>query len=187
MTATTSCELCFGRSTTSWKAHQIYFQMDPTSSPYLFKRDRNHCFITENFFCTRCRATLFGPNGLCIKLSPLGTRVCVGVCVWLKRRHNDAAEQHQTPVPPPRRCSYLLFPGLTFVSPGDRRKPCAAMPPCTSDLWSYVADAGCHLHPTYNSVFAHVDAYVALQISTIIKVEDVFAGTLVRHLYLNRF
>ncbi|MED6178867.1 hypothetical protein PIB30_111577, partial [Stylosanthes scabra] len=39
--ATTSCELRFGRASTSWKAYQVYFQMDPATCPYLFWSGRN--------------------------------------------------------------------------------------------------------------------------------------------------
>jgi hypothetical protein len=41
MAATTSSELHFGHSSTSWKAYQIKFPTDPKSPPYLFGVNRN--------------------------------------------------------------------------------------------------------------------------------------------------
>jgi hypothetical protein len=49
MATTTSSGLCFGRSSTSWKAYQIYFPKDPESPPYLFGVNRNRRFTTESF------------------------------------------------------------------------------------------------------------------------------------------
>ena len=42
--ATISSEHRFGRSSTSWKAYQVYFPTDPESSPYLFGVNHNHHF-----------------------------------------------------------------------------------------------------------------------------------------------
>jgi hypothetical protein len=55
MAATTSYGLHFGRSSTSWKAYQIYFPMDPESPPYLFVVNRNSRFTTESFSATVLR------------------------------------------------------------------------------------------------------------------------------------
>ena len=47
--ATTSYGLHFGRSSTSWKAYEIYFQKDPASCPYLLGVSCSHRFTTETF------------------------------------------------------------------------------------------------------------------------------------------
>jgi hypothetical protein len=49
LAATTSFGLHFGRSSTSWKAYQINFPIDPESPPYLFGVNRNPRFTTESF------------------------------------------------------------------------------------------------------------------------------------------
>ena len=47
--ATTSYGLRFGRSSTSWKTYEIYFQKDPASCPYLLGVGCSHRFTTETF------------------------------------------------------------------------------------------------------------------------------------------
>jgi hypothetical protein len=37
----------FGSSTTPWKDHQVYFEMDLASCGYLIRVDHNHRFYTE--------------------------------------------------------------------------------------------------------------------------------------------
>jgi hypothetical protein len=59
MAATTSSGLRFGRSSTSWKAYQIYFPMDPKSPSYLFGVNRNRRFTTESFSSLQCYVILF--------------------------------------------------------------------------------------------------------------------------------
>ncbi|BAT04795.1 Os08g0298800, partial [Oryza sativa Japonica Group] len=68
--ATTSCELRFGRASTSWKAYQVYFQMDPVTCPYLFWSGRN-CHFTPDYFLSMVLRHLFWPNGLCIQVGPI--------------------------------------------------------------------------------------------------------------------
>jgi hypothetical protein len=53
--ATTLSGLRFGRSSTFWKAYQIYFLMDPESPQYLFGVNRNPRFTTESFSATVLR------------------------------------------------------------------------------------------------------------------------------------
>ena len=63
--ATASSELRLGRSSTSWKAYEVYFPMDLISRPYLFGVGRNHRFTTETFFCpelARWAVYQVGPN-----------------------------------------------------------------------------------------------------------------------------
>ncbi len=62
-TATTSYELRFGRASTSWKAYQVYFEMDLASCPYQFWSGRNHRFITEPFSIKGIASTYLGPIG----------------------------------------------------------------------------------------------------------------------------
>jgi hypothetical protein len=39
----------FGSSTTPWKDHQVYFEMDPASCGYLIRVGHNHSFYTEMY------------------------------------------------------------------------------------------------------------------------------------------
>jgi hypothetical protein len=49
MATTTPSRLHFGRSSTSWKAYQIYFPTDLELPPYLFGVNRSCQFSTEFF------------------------------------------------------------------------------------------------------------------------------------------
>ena len=49
MDVTVAYELGLGRSSTSWKAYQVYFPTDPTSHPYLFGVDHNRLFYAGMF------------------------------------------------------------------------------------------------------------------------------------------
>jgi hypothetical protein len=53
--ATTSSGLDFGRSSTFWKAYEIYFPTDLESPPYLFRVNCNPRFTTEFFLATVLR------------------------------------------------------------------------------------------------------------------------------------
>jgi hypothetical protein len=61
--ATTYSRLHFGRSSTSWKAYQIYFPMDPESPPYLFGVNRNRRFTTKSFLAYGAASPYFSPMG----------------------------------------------------------------------------------------------------------------------------
>ena len=52
-----------GHSSTSWKAYQVYFQMDPASPPYLFGVSRNRQNITESESDSGAATPYFGPMG----------------------------------------------------------------------------------------------------------------------------
>jgi hypothetical protein len=62
--ATTSSGLHFGRSSTFWKAYQIYFPIDPESPKYLFGVNRNPRFTTESFSVTVLRHPNFAQRAL---------------------------------------------------------------------------------------------------------------------------
>jgi hypothetical protein len=57
----TSYGLYFGRTSTSWKAYQVYFQTDPASYPSLFGLGRNRRFNTETFSVYGATLPYFGP------------------------------------------------------------------------------------------------------------------------------
>jgi len=72
-TTTTSYGLRLGRSSTIWKAYQVYFHTDPASYPYHVRVVGNRQLNTESYSVTVLRH-LNWADGPCIKLSPLGTR-----------------------------------------------------------------------------------------------------------------
>jgi hypothetical protein len=67
-----------GCSITSWNRDEVNFHMDPDSCSYLSCSVRNQRIIDRRSFCPGCCATVFWPNGPCIKLSSLGTCPRVG-------------------------------------------------------------------------------------------------------------
>jgi hypothetical protein len=72
MAATTSSGFRFGRSSTSWKAYQIYFPHDLESPLYLFRVNRNRRFTIESFSAMVLRHPILA-SGACIMLSPIRT------------------------------------------------------------------------------------------------------------------
>jgi hypothetical protein len=87
---TTSSKLHFGRSSTSWKAYQIYFPMDLESPTYLFGVNRNRRFTTESFSAHSAASPYFGPMGR-IKLSPIRMRPRVGIRPWHPCGHSPTS------------------------------------------------------------------------------------------------
>ena len=63
MDATVAYGLRLGRSSTSWKAYQVYFPMDPTSHPYLFGVSYNCLFYADMFSAHDDASSYFGPMG----------------------------------------------------------------------------------------------------------------------------
>jgi hypothetical protein len=78
MAAMTSYGLRLGRSSTCWKANQVYFLMDPISYPYHVEGACSHCFIVTSFSVCGAASPNFWAIGPCIKLGPLGTCPRVG-------------------------------------------------------------------------------------------------------------
>ena len=56
---TTSYKIRLGRSSTSRKAYQVHFSIDPTSPSYLFGAIHNSNFSPKTFFVRRCYDTYF--------------------------------------------------------------------------------------------------------------------------------
>ena len=63
MDATVAYGLGLDRSSTSWKAYQVYFPTDPTSHPHLFGVDHNHLFYADMFSAHDAASSYFGPMG----------------------------------------------------------------------------------------------------------------------------
>ena len=63
MDTTVAYGLGLDRSSTSWKAYQVYFPTDPTSRPYLFGVGHNRLFYTEMFSVHDVASSYFGPMG----------------------------------------------------------------------------------------------------------------------------
>jgi hypothetical protein len=78
MAAMTSYGLRLGRSSTCWKAYQVYFLMNPTSYPYHIGGACSHCFIVTSFSVYGAASPNFWVVGPCIKLGLLGMRPRVG-------------------------------------------------------------------------------------------------------------
>ena len=63
MDTTVAYGLGLDRSSTSWKAYQVYIPTDLTSRPYLFEVSHNRPFYTEMFFAHDAGSSYFGPMG----------------------------------------------------------------------------------------------------------------------------
>ena len=63
MDATVAYGLGLGRSSTSWKSYKVYFPMDPTSHPYLFRVGHIRLLSTGMFSAHDVVPSYFGPMG----------------------------------------------------------------------------------------------------------------------------
>jgi hypothetical protein len=63
MVKTVTYGLGLGRSSTSWKAYEVFFQMDQASYPYLFGVGRNPQINTEFFSAHDAASPYFSPMG----------------------------------------------------------------------------------------------------------------------------
>ena len=63
MDATVAYGLGLDRSSTSWKAYQVYFPTDPTSHPHLFGVDQKRLFYADMFSAHDVASSYFGPMG----------------------------------------------------------------------------------------------------------------------------